>query len=161
MKGFMAGSLSILMTGFVATSMVWAAEVDTPIARIVPAETSLPGADIPSDATHHLAVEVQGTNLSQLIIRFPADIKPPTAVQVTDQAGALVDTKVAINQQQAVISFVKPVLPHTTLKVDLKGVRRTTSENVVVYEVAARRTGVDGVIPIGAASVRSYGPAQQ
>ncbi len=160
MKGLIYGALSVLLAGTIAVSTVRTASADTPIARLIPAEASLPGGDIPSSATHHIALTVQAAKLSQLVIRFPADITPPVSVQVTNQADELIETKVAIDQQKAVINFTHPVAMGTTLKVALKGVKRVTSANVVVYEVAARRTGDKGFVPIGSASVRAYGPAQ-
>ncbi|MBW4694171.1 MAG: hypothetical protein KME27_20705 [Lyngbya sp. HA4199-MV5] len=161
MKGLIYGSALAAVALTFSTLSVQAADVTTPIARIVPAETSLPGSDTPQNATHHIALAVESADLAQLVLSLPADVKPPTAVQVTNQAGESVETNVTIAPQQVVINFTKPVPVGTTLAVSLQGVRRITSANVLVYEVAARRSGAKGLTPIGSASVRAYGPAQQ
>ncbi|MBW4695973.1 MAG: DUF2808 domain-containing protein [Lyngbya sp. HA4199-MV5] len=161
MKGLIYGSaLAVIVLSF-STLSVQAADVTTPIARIVPAETSFPGSDTPQNATHHLAIAVQSADLSQLVLSLPADVKPPTAVQVTNQAEESVETKVTIAPQKVIINFTQPIAIGTTLEVSLQGVRRVTTANVLVYEVAARKSGAKGLTPIGSASVRAYGPAQQ
>ncbi|XGV97682.1 MAG: hypothetical protein ACAF41_01800 [Leptolyngbya sp. BL-A-14] len=161
MKGLIYSSAATLLLMSIITLPVQATEVNAPIARILPAETSLPGSDTPQNETHRLAIEVQSADLSQLVLSLPADVKAPTAVQVTNPSGELVETKVSITSQKVIINFTKPVASGTTLEVALQGVRRVTSANVLVYEVAARRSGSKELTPIGAASVRAYGPAQQ
>lgn len=131
MKGLIHGFALAVVVLSLRTLSVQAVDVTTPIARIVPAETSLLGRDTPQNATHHIAIAVQSAALSQLVLSLPADVKPPTAVQVTNQAGRLVETKVTITPQQVAISFTNPVAVGTTLEVNLQGVRRITSANVL------------------------------
>lgn len=114
-------------------------------------------ARVPS-ATHHFEVHVQGSELSQLFIDLPEDIKLKRGIEVTDQSGQKVDATVFVNRKGASVTFAQPVPSETTLTVSMKGVQTPAPGYARSwrYPIYSRSVGTNEDVRIGLAQIQTY-----
>jgi hypothetical protein len=107
--------------------------------------------------THHFEVHVQGSDLSQLSVDVPENIKLSDRIVVTDRSGKKVDTNVSTNDRKVTIAFTQPVPNGTNLSVSMKDVKtRSLQGRTWVYPVYGRNVGINADVPIGIARIQTY-----
>jgi hypothetical protein len=93
--------------------------------------------------------------LKNLTISIPSQMEGYSNIQVTDQTGKAITSKISANKQQVVIAFDQAVTPGSTLEIDFSGVPQITLWNQVLeYGVSAEQEGLAGQIPLGTARVQ-------
>lgn len=108
-------------------------------------------------ATHHFEVHVQGSDLLQLSVDVPKNIKLSDQIVVTDQSGKKVDANVSTNDRRMTIAFTQPVPSGTNLSVSMKDVRtRFLQGRTWLYPVYSRSVGINADVPIGMARIQTY-----
>lgn len=108
------------------------------------------------NATHYLGVQVIRSTLSRLTIDLPEGVEVTKAPQVTDQKGQVIETAVKTDQQRLTLNFAQPVAPGRTLKITLRGVKKSFLPNTLFYNVSGRSVGTTADIPLGLARVQTY-----
>ncbi|KAM3098254.1 hypothetical protein ACKFKF_17925 [Phormidesmis sp. 146-12] len=105
---------------------------------------------------HHLIrVAVANHALKTLTISIPSQMEGFSNIQVTDQTGKAITSKISANKQQVVIAFDQAVTPGSALEIDFSGVPQITPWNQVLeYGVSAEQEGLAGQIPLGTARVQ-------
>ncbi len=105
---------------------------------------------------HHLIrVAVASHALKTLTISIPSQMEGFSNIQVTDQTGKAITSKISANQQQVIIAFDQAVTPGSALEIDFSGVPQLTPWNQVLeYGVSAEQEGLRGQIPLGTARVQ-------
>ncbi|RAM49965.1 MAG: hypothetical protein C6Y22_19405 [Hapalosiphonaceae cyanobacterium JJU2] len=108
---------------------------------------------------HTLKLEVpqQSKAVSQLIIEAPSNIIIRDSIDVFDQSGKKVDSKISINGQKATLVFTGQVEPGTTLTIDMNKVKKTAPTNGdKMYKVSAVLVGINAELPVGIAQLRVH-----
>lgn len=106
-----------------------------------------------SGRTHFINVAVTGYPLTELMITLPRQAQEIEGVKVTNQMGKEVAAKVAVKTGSVVISFPQAVAPDDYLNLKLTGVEINSSEERLLYQVTAKKQGLNGSIPIGTAMI--------
>ncbi|MBD2037691.1 DUF2808 domain-containing protein [Leptolyngbya sp. FACHB-321] len=107
------------------------------------------------NSTHFIRVAVIGMSLQELMVSIPSQMERFDSVQVIDQSGKAVPSKVSVSKERLAITFDQPVAPGSYLQVEFRGVRMTTSGgDTLFYGITARRTGLKGEIPVGTARIQ-------
>ncbi|MCY7275728.1 MAG: hypothetical protein LH702_18820 [Phormidesmis sp. CAN_BIN44] len=76
-------------------------------------------------------------------------------IQVIDQTGKAITSKISANKQQVFIAFDQ-ALPRSALEIDFSGVPQITPWNQTLeYGVSAEQEGLTGQIPLGTARVQT------
>lgn len=106
-------------------------------------------------STHFIRVAVIGMSLKDLMISIPSQMEKFDGVQVIDQSGKEVASKINLGQDRVTIAFDQPVAPGGYLQVEFRGVQmRTSNDGILLYGVTGKRVGLRGDIPIGTARVQ-------
>jgi hypothetical protein len=104
---------------------------------------------------HIWVAPVANHALKNLTISIPSQMEGYSNIQVTDQTGKAITSKISANKQQVVIAFDQAVTPGSTLEIDFSGVPQITLWNQVLeYGVSAEQEGLAGQIPLGTARVQ-------
>lgn len=107
------------------------------------------------NSTHFIRVAVIGMSLQNLMVSIPSQMERFDSVQVIDQSGKEVPSKINVSKERLAIAFDQPVAPGSYLQVEFKGVRMTTSGGgTLLYGITAQRTGLKGEIPVGTARIQ-------
>lgn len=106
------------------------------------------------NSTHFIRVAVIGMSLQNLMVSIPSQMERFDSVQVIDQSGKEVPSKINVSKERLAIAFDQPVAPGNYLQVEFRGVRMTTGGDTLLYGITAQRTGLKGEIPVGTARIQ-------
>ncbi|QMS92010.1 hypothetical protein HUN01_32050 [Nostoc edaphicum CCNP1411] len=161
MKGLIFGSLSALILTTSATALATPVKYhqsnsDTHTASQVAFNFNVPhitNSGVRNDI-HFIKVAIEGMSLQNLIISLPSQMERFNGVRITDQSGGEIAAKTEISKERLLITFDQPVVPGSSLEVELRGVqRKSLGGNVLLYGVSGQRIGLTEEIPIGTARI--------
>ncbi len=109
------------------------------------------------NATHHFEIYVQGSALSALAIEIPAGITIREGIEVKNQSGKKVATKVSIEDRKAILVFYEPIPVETTLSIAMKGAQTQYLQGKTwIYHISGTLAGTNQEIPLGTRYVKTY-----
>lgn len=161
MKTLVFGMLSatIAMTATVSTVQAQTPSSSASVPQIVMADADPidTQATESGNATHFIDIKVEGNPISQVLIRFPDELKVTQGIKVAARSKQSVNATVSLNGNSATVKFAQPVKPGTTLKIALRGVAGSlNNDDVWFYPISVRYVGETEDIPIGTAQIQTY-----
>lgn len=103
-----------------------------------------------------LVIPQESKALAQLSISVPENLTVRDNINVSDQAGRKIDTDISINGSKIILTFSKPIVPGTRLKIAMNKVKISGRSNSWLYRISTRLVGIDADLPIGIARFRAY-----
>ncbi|WP_427160415.1 hypothetical protein ACQFX9_01655 [Aliinostoc sp. HNIBRCY26] len=104
--------------------------------------------------THFIRVAVVGMSLEDIMIALPSQMERFQEVKIRDKSGRDIAAKTELTNERLSITFDQPITSGNSLEVQFTGVQaRTSSGRILLYGVTAKRTGLEGEIPVGTARV--------
>ncbi|MBD2080179.1 hypothetical protein [Leptolyngbya sp. FACHB-17] len=108
--------------------------------------------------SHIIQVMVVGMSVEDLMVSIPPQMEKFSQIQVTDETGKEVAAKITSNKEQVAIVFDKPVESGRLLQINIIGTQTDLEEGrILLYRVTAKRTGLQGDIPVGTARIQVPG----
>ncbi|MBW4572804.1 MAG: DUF2808 domain-containing protein [Tolypothrix carrinoi HA7290-LM1] len=106
---------------------------------------------------HTLKLEIpqQSKAVSQLNVEAPENIVVRNNIDVSDQSGKKIDTKITINDKKVTLLFTEPVAPGTMLTIEMNNVKKTrVTSGEKLYNISAFLVGINAELPIGVVRLR-------
>ncbi|MCC5635258.1 DUF2808 domain-containing protein [Nostoc sp. CHAB 5844] len=159
MKGLIYGSLSALILTTASTAIATptnSQQLNSSSLSQVAYNVNVPSitnSGIKND-THFIKVSVLGMSLQDIMISLPNQMERFSNVRIVDESGQEIAAKTEITKERLSIIFDQPVASGTSLEVQLTGVQtKILDGRVLLYGVTAKRSGLQGEIPIGTARI--------
>lgn len=103
-----------------------------------------------------LVIPHESKALYQLSISVPKNLRVGDNINVSDQADQKINADISIDGSRIILTFPKPVVPGTSLKIAMKNVKILGRSNAWLYRISVRLVGIDADLPIGIARFRTY-----
>lgn len=106
---------------------------------------------------HTLKLEIpqQSKAVYQLNIEAPENIVVRNNIDVSNQSGKKIDTKITINDKKVTLLFAEPVAPGTMLTIEMNNVKKTrVTSGEKLYKISAFLVGINAELPIGVVRLR-------
>jgi hypothetical protein len=157
MKSLIAGGLSFLVLVTASTAMAMPINYEkTPSPQQVTLQVNVPhitNSGVKNN-THFIKIAVLGMSLEDIIIYLPSQMERFNGVKIKDKSGRDIAAKIELTKERLSITFDQPVTSGNSLEVQFTDVQsRISNSRILLYGVTARRTGLQGEIPIGTARV--------
>ncbi|MBD2597922.1 hypothetical protein H6G74_26890 [Nostoc spongiaeforme FACHB-130] len=159
MKALIFGSLSALIVTTASTAIATptkSQQLDSASSSQVAYTVNVPSitnSGVRND-THFIKVAVLGMSVQDLMISLPNQMERFTNVRVVDDSGKEIAAKTEITKERLSIIFDQPIVSGTSVEVQLTGVQtKILDGRILLYGVTAKRTGLEGEIPVGTARI--------
>ncbi|BBD58339.1 hypothetical protein NIES2109_11120 [Nostoc sp. HK-01] len=159
MKGLIYGSLSALILSTAPTAIATptnSQQIDLSLSSQIAYTVNVPSitnSGVRND-THFIKVSVMGMSVQDLMISLPNQMERFSNVRVVDESGKKIGAKTEITKERLSITFDQPVASGSSLEVQLTGVQtKILDGRILLYGVTAKRTGLQGEIPVGTARI--------
>ncbi|BAY17566.1 hypothetical protein NIES21_34060 [Anabaenopsis circularis NIES-21] len=159
MKGLIYGSLSALILSTASTAIATptnSQQIDSSLSSQIAYTVNVPSitnSGVRND-THFIKVSVLGMSVQDLMISLPNQMERFSNVRVVDESGKEIGAKTEITKERLSITFDQPVASGSSLEVQLTGVQtKILDGRILLYGVTAKRTGLQGEIPVGTARI--------
>lgn len=93
--------------------------------------------------------------ISQLKINIPFGLAVSNDVTIHDQSKGNIAADISISEKMAIISFLKPIMPKSTLEINMNKVQISGAYNIFTYRVFAKLVDLKPELNLGVAEIHT------